>query len=346
MENLLYYPYINMPKTNWTVRSLLYYDQIGSIVPMDYFYDPNKYDPFMRELVQKELVIPISPMEQFKKPWQICKQFTDYMNTEEFNLKQRKKSFKKKGGQKIFESKFQGIRIHTNKFDHELLYQIEQAGLAIREDNHEWFWVEKKTAGELMMFLASVLGKKIDFLPATDQKIKSNPFFLTKKRLEKTKEKREIILESLIPFPEEIDLTKLIKFKEQNSELLKRFKNSVELIALNSDIEVGSDLFREKIKELEFGKDEISIKMNENKMGKIFFGTFCGISGAVIGLAAAGTTGAIIGGLPSFANAIYSALQIEQIKDVDNNKGMKYIALVDKEIRKPTTPLILRNVSL
>ncbi len=334
MENLLYYPYINMPKTNWTVRSLLYYDQIGSIVPMDYFYNPDRYDPFMRELVERELVLPINPMEQFDSPWQVCKPFVDYMNSKDFNLKRRKKSFEQKDGHKIFESKFQGSRIHTNKFDHELLYQIEQAGLATREDNHEWFWVEQKTAGELMMFLASVLGKKIDFLPATDLKIKSNPFFLTKKRIEQTKQKREIILENLIPFPHEIDITKLTKFKEKNSELLKNFKNGVELIAINSDIEMGSDLFKEKITELELGKNELMIKMNENKLGKIFFGTFCGISGAVIGLATAGTTGAIIGGLPSFANAIHSALQIEGIKDIENNKGMKYIALVDKELRK------------
>lgn len=32
MNNLLYYPYINVPKTDWLIRALLYYDNIASIV--------------------------------------------------------------------------------------------------------------------------------------------------------------------------------------------------------------------------------------------------------------------------------------------------------------------------
>ena len=30
--NLLYYPYINLPDTEWTIRTLLYYDNVSSIV--------------------------------------------------------------------------------------------------------------------------------------------------------------------------------------------------------------------------------------------------------------------------------------------------------------------------
>lgn len=326
-----------MPRTDWTVRSLLYYEQVGSIVPMDYFYDPRKYEPFMKELVQRELVLPISPMEKFSKPWEVCKPFEKYMKTNEFNIKRRRENFKRGKTLDFLGNKAFWSRIHTNKFDHDLLSNLVDSGLAIREkDSYDWFIVEKKTAGELMMFLASILSKKIDFLPATDLKIKSNPFFASKKREIATERKREIILENLIPFPKEIDLDKLTNFKNKNSGLLKHFKNNVELIALDPKIEVETKIFSEKIKELEISKEELARKMNESKFGNIFFGTFCGISGAAIGLATAGTTGAIIGGLPAFANAIHSALQIEKISDIDNIKGMKYIALVDKKIRKST----------
>lgn len=44
MNSLLYYPYINLPKNNWTIRALLYYDNVNSIVPEQYFNEPERYD--------------------------------------------------------------------------------------------------------------------------------------------------------------------------------------------------------------------------------------------------------------------------------------------------------------
>ena len=32
-NNLLYYPYINLPENTWLTQMLLYYDQIGTITP-------------------------------------------------------------------------------------------------------------------------------------------------------------------------------------------------------------------------------------------------------------------------------------------------------------------------
>jgi hypothetical protein len=68
-DKLLYFPYINLPNTDWTVRTLLYYEKVGSIVPDDFFYAPEKnYDPFMLELVKQELVFPINPISQLDNP--------------------------------------------------------------------------------------------------------------------------------------------------------------------------------------------------------------------------------------------------------------------------------------
>jgi len=77
----------------------------------------------------------------------------------------------------------------------------------------------------------------------------------------------------------------------------------------------------------------LSSKMNENKLGPIFFGTICGATGAFIGLTAS-TTGAFIGALPGFANAIYSAIQIETPEKIRDQSGLKYLALMDKRIRR------------
>lgn len=59
--NLLYYPYINLPDTEWTIRTLLYYDNVSAIVPAQYFHEPERYEPFMREAVQNELITPVNP---------------------------------------------------------------------------------------------------------------------------------------------------------------------------------------------------------------------------------------------------------------------------------------------
>lgn len=342
MENLLYYPYINVPRTDWTLRTLLYYNQVGSIVPQNYFYEPEKYDRFMRELVRNELVLPINPIEVLSNPWEISRPFIEYVESKDFKIKQRRKQFRDGKHGRINQNKFDlnGPRIHVDKFDGEIFYQLEQAGLARRED-YEWFIVERRTANDLMSFLASVIGGKLEYLPTTDKQVRKLPFTSSKK-VYKTKRKenirREIILKELIPFPDEIDLKKLRNFKETHHELLIRFKNKVELITLDHNLDEDSQLFKETINELNYRKEELSAKMNESKFGKLFYGTACGITGAIIGLEAVGTPGAVVGSLsalPSFINAIHSALQIERVENITDQSGMKYLALVDKKIRRP-----------
>ena len=73
--NLLYYPYINLPDTEWTIRTLLYYDNVSSIVPTQYFHEPERYEPFMREAVQNELITPVNPMNVLDNPWEVSRMF-------------------------------------------------------------------------------------------------------------------------------------------------------------------------------------------------------------------------------------------------------------------------------
>jgi hypothetical protein len=281
-------------------------------------------------------------MEVLERPWEISRPFIDYVNSNEFSIRQRRENFRKERFGRIHRGKFSGPRIHIEKFDGEIFYQLEKAGLAKRE-NYEWFKVEQKTANDLMSFLASVIGGKLNFLPTTDVQVKKVPFTGNSKNIYKTKKKenirREIILRELIPFPEQIDLYKLRKFKDKHLDLLNRFKNKVELIALDHRIDEESQLFKETIKELNYRKEELSAKMNESRFGQLMFGTVCGITGAVIGFASAGSSGAVVGSfsaLPSFANAVYSALKIENVENITDQSGMKYLALVDKKLRRPS----------
>ncbi|CAM1346795.1 kinase [Tenacibaculum insulae] len=336
MKNLLYYPYINVPKTDWTNRTLLYYDTISCIVPTRFNEQPERYENHMRDLIRENLVIPVSPMEVLNNPWDIVKPFIDYVESKEFNLKRRRKKFQNGKTGRIHSDKFntKGPQIHIEKFDREVFYRLEQAGLA-EKNGEEWYNIEKATANELMAYISTIISEKLDCQPMSDKMGRYYPYSKISrkdfKELKIRQTKRRIILDDLIPFPEEIDFTKLRRFKENHSDLLEGFRNRVELLVLDQNLEIESDLFNEKVKELILRKNELSAKMNESQFGKIFFGSICGAASAIIGFA----TGFGILGTPAFANAIHSALQYESPEKVFDQTGLKYMALLDKRLRIP-----------
>jgi len=328
MNNLLYYPYINLPRTDWTLRTLLYYDNIGSIVPQEYFYNPKgSYDEFMLELVRNQLVTPINPIEVLENPWQVTRPFLELIENNQDALRTSQKRFNQGYSGNI--NKFSKTNIHADKFDENIFYGLEQLGLAERT-NDRWYTVEKRTANNLMSFLATLISAKTNRLPTTDY---IRPSYYRQSFNQETL-KRETILTNLIPFPEEIDIKRLFKFKEKHSDLLTRFRTRVEIIVLDPNIVEGTPLFHQNLAELLQHKEELTARMNESQFNKILFGTVCGLIGAYQGIATASTTSAIIGGLPGFANAVYSALQIEKAENVFDQSGLKYIALADKRLRK------------
>lgn len=331
MENLLYYPYINIPRTDWTLRVLLYYNNVGTIVPYAYYECPERgYDEYMLELVRCELVTPINPMQVLDRPWELMKPFLELIDSNKEKLLKAQANFRNVNAGLSHQDKFFSTRIHFDKFHYNVFYSLEQMGLA--KINHEgpWCLVETRTANNLMKYLATIISEKTNRLPTTDN---ANPVF-NKSSYAVEQRKRETILKNLIPFPENIDLKKLLKFKEQHSDLLMAFRTKVELIVLDRSIRENSNLFDERINELIQRKEELTNKMNEGNFGKILFGTVFGVFGAFYGLATASPKNAIIGSLPGFVNAVYSALNIECAEDIFDQSGLKYLALVDKRIRR------------
>lgn len=330
MSKLLYYPYINLPRTDWTLRTLLYYDNIGSIVPREYFYDPERnYDEFMLELVRSELVTPIDPINTFDNPWEVTRPFLQLVENNQEKLRTAQNRFRQGLRGNMHIDKFSKANIHADKFDENIFYGLEQLGLAEKTDER-WYSVEQRTANNLMHFLATLISAKTDRLPTTDY-IRTS---YNRQTFNQERRKREKILTSLIPFPDEIDMRKLLNFKEKHSGILNSFRTRVEQIVLDPNIIEGTPLFQQHLAELSQRKEELTARMNESQFNRILFGTVCGLIGAYQGMATASTTGAIIGGLPGFANAVYSALQIERAENIFDQSGLKYLALVDKRLRR------------
>ncbi|POS00631.1 hypothetical protein Q361_1394 [Flavobacterium croceum DSM 17960] len=330
MKNILYYPYINIPKNDWTVRTLLYYDNIGTIVPQEYIWEPEKsYDSFMWELVRMSLVTPINPIEVFANPWEVTKPFITQISEKKLSLEKAQSRFKESDKHTLINTqKFRTAKIHADKFDNEVFYSLENLGLAKRDDGN-WYSVETKTADQLMKYTATLVGMKTNRIPTTDE---MRPRFFSSRNF-KYQRKRETILENLIPFPEQINLHKLLNFKENHSELLAALTNKVEKLVLDDQIKEGTDLFNENIRELVIRKGELTAKMNESQLGNIIFGTACGIIGAVKGISESQNLSGVLWGLPGFGNAIYSALKIENAEKIFDQSGMKYLALIDKKLR-------------
>ena len=77
-------------------------------------------------------------------------------------------------------------------------------------------------------------------------------------------------------------------------------------------------------------KEELSARMNESRLGKIVCGSICGTISAAIALLQEPALGA---GL-ALINAIHAARQIERPEDIRDQTGLKYLALVDKRLRR------------
>ncbi|WP_313258558.1 kinase [Sphingobacterium sp.] len=322
MSNLLYYPYIDLPKTDWSLRTLMYYDTIGSIVPNSYFHYPEEnYEPFMLELVRSDLVVPIDPIAAIDRPNEISRPFIRLIESNLGKLRVQQKGFA--------QSNAVYARIHGDKFDNEIFYHLQEMGLAERKDNN-WYSVEKKTANNLMYYLATIVSAKTNRLPVTDQM----STFRFKKTLKLEQKKRETILTELIPYPEEMNLLHLQRFKERHSELAVQFRNRVEQIVHDPSIKEGTSLFHYKMAEMIDCKDELVARMEETHgIGKLFFGTVCGLISGVSNLIDPNPLN-LIGTLAGFGNAVNSALQIERAENVFDQSGMKYLALANYKLKK------------
>lgn len=69
------------------------------------------------------------------------------------------------------------------------------------------------------------------------------------------------------------------RFKDNHLDLLERFRNKTEQIVLNPSAEIDSPFFQESLRELKFRKEELSARMNESRLGPIFFEPSVGLQG-------------------------------------------------------------------
>ncbi len=146
-RTILYYPSIDILNSTWIKHALLYWDQIGSIVPnASYYREEQPLDPDMAFLLEEGVYRPISP-ERLKNKRQAVRKFND-----ELKSIMGSKSFKDSLGSK--NSWNFNFEIHYDKVTNDILPYLRHHGLAKATKDSSWLAVEERTARTLMSILA------------------------------------------------------------------------------------------------------------------------------------------------------------------------------------------------
>lgn len=159
-DKVLYFPYIRVPENVWFTRVLLYWDEVGSIVPSEYIRVPESLGTYMRELVQAELVKTVVPPDYTYKIPRFREAFLELVDQNQIIANRRGIALERN----------ETFRIHIEKSGDALAEALYDRGLA-RPAGYPWLEVEKLTADLFMAYLASVLGKLEDLQmnPITDR---------------------------------------------------------------------------------------------------------------------------------------------------------------------------------
>ena len=321
-NKLLYFPYINIPDKPWSMRSVLYWDDVGAIVPSIYREKPNHLERNMLELVKANLVTQVFPGSFVRSIPNFDESFLKILNKKNFDLEKRRKNYKKEKVSKI----------HVEKLGNTLVKELVGLGIA-NKSPHEWGWyyVESKTARLFMMYLATLISKAGGYTPATDNP-KNIDFTIEQKGFFKKDQKaRGELLKDLMPYFGNPDFGRLRKFKDKNHDQLKDFRNLIEATIIevnNVKKDKRKKYLKLKVDEINYYREIIYAKLNESKIGKIIFGSIFGLTQAVLAYSVANQfqSGFEIG------NAIYEAFQgYDNVKAMPNR--VTYLALLDKELK-------------
>jgi len=313
-----------LTNNNWFSKSILYWDEIQTIVPDSYSWEPERLMPFTRNLIKSGLITQAFPYDCNINYDLLREKMLEIINSKAFEIDKKRENFEL--GNYDF--------IHKDKFVYEIFDDLIMLKLAKEKEHSGWYYVELETTRILMWLLATVMGYKTNSNPSTDQGYYfSNVFYENFEGYEK-QQVRKIIVEDLLPFPTNPNFENLSKFKNKNRGKLTKFRQEVEsLIDVAAEIEDSEKRVQKGIElaeKLKAEKEELVAKLEESKTGKVLKSM---VGGAIITSGTmwyletitpllGGTAGAVVAGTKAYLD--------NPIKD----KKLEYIALLDKEIKE------------
>lgn len=292
-DNAIYFPYIRVPENEWFTRSLLFWDNIGSIVPVDFMNDPQRLGSYMNSLVKENLVKPIIPMDHIYKIPNFTDAFLEYVDRDDYPLPRDKNERLKRPTSTIHMEKLEGIG-----------EGLRDRGLASRKD-WRWFNVETYTANQFMAYLSGCLGflPELKGQPITDTITNLNSFSPIRgidTHMTEIDQLRTVILEDMLPCPKTgIHPHEIAKFKTKYNKDLKLFRTKIESSLIDIDNIRDPILRARKVEayksELHIEVDYLTDLMKSSDWKNITTGRLIAYSTLGLGLGAAILSGGLLG---------------------------------------------------
>lgn len=328
-SNALYFPFIDIPHSNWMIRTLLYWDRVSSIVPLEYVVKPDNHSDFMRGMLEAELVEQVFPSHYL---WQVPgfeETFIQYLEAKLPMLRNERPDPRNLS------------KVHVEKMGH-LPDWLLRNNLAKR-DGYSWLIMSDSIAGPFMAYLANVLGsiEEVNAAPLTDNKYLSSYYKIYENNHRNRSEPRDYILEQLLPYPDEnISLDSLLRFKQDHGHLLPRLREKIERysseLCLIQDKElrkaradnIVSDC-REDIREIH---ENMSLSWDKIAYGSIF--PLVGTGGALYTMDPAQNAIATAAAGFAFLAASYQAIANIPIEQTAEYKPLAYLAFAEEKLLK------------
>lgn len=343
MEKILYFPSISIPKSQWLMGALFYWDKIGSIVPLEFLDEPNLLGEHMRKLVEAELIEQVVPEQHLWNVPNFEEAFIDFIdNNPVFRPISNLGRLGLIGQNGVIRTTKE---IHMGKL-RRLGQKLEQRGLATK-GRESWYTVEGYTASNFMTYLATVLGTITEYTPLTDS-YNELSYFLPKVEKENTRDLlkeqlRARIIERVLPVPSFVeDPYDIFRFKEKHYDKLTRFRRYIEEFILQLEL-VPEIQIEERIKLFaESTEDEISYisdRMNSFKWRMINFSTLCSIAPPTIDLLKGISEDSkldTVSGTFGLLSAVGAALSREKIIEIER-RPLAYAAIVESQFNRQSS---------
>jgi len=329
-SNALYFPFIDIPNSSWMIHTLLYWDKVSSIVPLEYVLKPSAHTKFMRDMVEAELVEQVFPSHHIWKIDGFEETFIRYIESKLPMLQKERPDSRNIS------------RVHVEKMG-EISNWLVNHNLAERE-GYSWLKMSDSIAGPFMAYLSCVLGNisDVNAVPVTNNEYLANYFKVYKGKNyrgipnEETKT-RDYILNQLLPIPDDnVTIDDLLLFKNKYGKMLPNLRQLIETyvteVSSITDEEQRQARKRTVALELSEKVDEVNDAMS-NTWKKITFGVLTPLIGAggtvyttdvtenALAASAAGF---------SFLGACYSAISMIQADNRAKSGPLGYLAYANK----------------
>jgi hypothetical protein len=328
----LYFPYIDVPRSAWFSRVLLYWDTVASIVPLDYARAPEHHAPYMRDLVAAQLVTQLFPGGYIYQIPDFASPFIEYV--------QRRLEYAARRAHAV---RSDPVMVHAEKTG-DIGRELVRLGIA-REAAYPWYEMERWTAKAFMTYLATALGAldAVDAAPVTQDRgclqLLSGPLISDRAMhvgyralAPARRAARAVILREIFPEPRlPANVRDLADFKERHGDKLRRLRNAVEEkcieIAKEPDHEVRHERARQIRAQLH---DEVAEATEAVRItwGQVIMGGICSVLGAAGVVAGPANQPVAYGaGLVGLAGATYTALEPLRRRNEALKRPLAYAAL-------------------